>query len=106
MADAMRGCFLADPEDLSALPLAAEMAHGGSPAQTPIYRVVGGTGHLVEALARATDARLLLNHRLEAVRHGTDRVVCDVLDEENGRRLRSRLAAVAQSPRGPTLLRR
>jgi monoamine oxidase len=85
MADAMRGFFLADPEDLSALPLAAEMAQGGSPAQTPIYRVVGGTGQLVDALARATDAQLLLNHRLEAVRHGTDRVVCDVLDE-NGRR--------------------
>ena len=61
MADAMRGFFLADPEDLSALPLAAEMAQGGSPAQTPIYRVVGGTGQLVDALARATDAQLLLN---------------------------------------------
>jgi monoamine oxidase len=85
MADAMRGFFLADPEDLSALPLAAEIAQGGSPAQTPMFRVAGGTGRLVDALAAAADARMLLNHRVVGVRHATDRVVCELLDD-TGRR--------------------
>jgi monoamine oxidase len=85
LADAMRGFFLADPEDLSALPLAAELAQGGSPAQTPMFRIAGGAERLLAALSHDTDARVLLSHRLEAVRHATDRVVCQVLDE-NGRR--------------------
>jgi monoamine oxidase len=85
MAEAMRGFFLADPDDLSALQLAAEMAQGGSPAQTPVYRIVGGTGRLVDAIATATHARVLLRHRLEAVRQGADRVVCDLLDENGDR---------------------
>src|SRR4051812_1160238 len=84
LADAMRGFFLADPEDLSALPLAAELAQGGSPAQTPMFRIAGGAERLLAALSHDTDARVLLSHRLEAVRHATDRVVCQVLDE-NGR---------------------
>lgn len=80
IAEAMRGFFLADADDLSALPMAAELAQGGSPAQTPIHRIVGGIERLVAAVAAATDARLLLNHRLQSVRHGPDRVVCEVLD--------------------------
>ena len=81
VADAMRGFFLADSQDLSALPMAAELSQGGSPAQTPMHRIVGGTERLVAALAAATDARFLLNHRLQSVRHGTDRVACDLLDD-------------------------
>jgi len=81
VAEAMRGFFLADSQDLSALPMAAELSQGGSPAQTPMHRIVGGTERLVAALAAATDARFLLNHRLQSVRHATDGVVCDVLDD-------------------------
>jgi monoamine oxidase len=86
VADAMRGFFLADAEQLSALPLAAEMAQGGSPAQTPISRVEGGTGRLVAAMGKDTPARVLLNHRLHAIRHAVDRVVCSVADERGLRR--------------------
>jgi monoamine oxidase len=80
MADVMHGFFLADPEDLSALPLAAELSQGGSLPQTPMYRVAGGTERLMSALAAATDARVLLKHRLQAVRHTADRVICELLD--------------------------
>lgn len=81
VAEAMRGFFLADAGDLSALPMAAELSQEGSPAQTPMHRLVGGTERLVAALSTAADARLLLNHRLQSVRHGLDRVICEVLDD-------------------------
>jgi monoamine oxidase len=81
MADAMRGFFLADPEELSALPLAAELSQGGSLPQTVMYRIVGGTERLVSALARTAGVRLLLNHRLHAVTHASDRVIGVVRDD-------------------------
>jgi len=80
LADAMRGFFLADPEELSALPLVAELAQGESPGQTPMYRFIGGTGELIGALWRHLRARVLVQHRLQAIHHAVDRVVCAVLD--------------------------
>ncbi|HTM02860.1 MAG TPA: NAD(P)/FAD-dependent oxidoreductase [Vicinamibacterales bacterium] len=81
IADAMRGFFLADPEDLSALPLAAELSQGASPAQTPIYRIAGGNDRLLDALVKATPAKALLRHQLRAIHHATDRVICTVVDD-------------------------
>jgi monoamine oxidase len=49
-----------------------------------MFRIAGGAERLLAALSQDTDARVLLGHRLEAIRHATDRVVCQVLDE-NGR---------------------
>jgi monoamine oxidase len=43
MADALRGYFLADPEDLSVLPVVEQIANGGSPAQAEQSRIDGGT---------------------------------------------------------------
>jgi monoamine oxidase len=80
MADALRGYFLADPEDLSVLPVVEQIANGGSPAQAEHSRIDGGSDRLVEALIRATPAQLLLRHRIRAVSQAADRVVVNVED--------------------------
>jgi len=50
MVDSIRGFFLADAEELSVLPVVAQLAKTGSPAQTPVSRVVGGNDRLLQAL--------------------------------------------------------
>jgi len=80
VADSLRGFFLADPEELSALALVAQLAERGSPAQTGISRIVGGTDRLVEALVRATPAQLLFNHHVHAIAQATDRVIVRLRD--------------------------
>jgi monoamine oxidase len=82
MANALRGFFLADPDDLSVLPVVEQIVKGGSPAQAEMYCVAGGADRLVDALVASTPARLLLRHRLRAVSHATDRVVAHVEDEQ------------------------
>ncbi len=81
MADALRGFFLADPEDMSVLPLVEQLAAGGSPAQVEMYRIEGGSDRLVDALARDAGARLLLKHRIVAVTQDSNRVVVTAVDE-------------------------
>jgi monoamine oxidase len=81
MADALRGFFLADPEELSVLAVVEQLARGGSPAQAEMYCIDGGNDRLIEALARDTDARVLLRHRVAAIAHAVDRVVVTVIDE-------------------------
>lgn len=80
MADALRGFFLADPDEMSVLPLIEQLAEGGSPAQVEMYRVEGGTHRLVDAIARDADARVLLQHRVTAFAQAADRVVVTAVD--------------------------
>src|SRR6185295_17438681 len=80
IADSMRGFFLADPEELSAFPLVAQMAEHGSPARTGISRFVGGNDRLVEALINASPAQLLFNHYVHAIAQATDRVIVRLRD--------------------------
>jgi monoamine oxidase len=80
MARALRGFFLADPEEISVLPVVEQMARGGSPAQVEFFRIEGGNDRLVDALVRATPARLLLGHVIRAVSHALDRVTVSVTD--------------------------
>ena len=81
MADALRGFFLADPDELSVLPLVEQLASGGSPAQAEMYRIEGGNDRLVDALARDSRARVLLRHRVTAFTQATDRVVVTAIDD-------------------------
>lgn len=81
MVNSIRGFFLAEPEDLSVLPVVAQLADGGSPAQVPVYRIAGGNSRLVDALVAQTPARLLLAHRVHAVANATDRVLVRVTDD-------------------------
>ena len=81
MATALRGFFLADPDDISVLPVVEQVARGGSPAQVQFFRIEGGNDRLVDALVRATPARLLLRHAIRAVVHAVDRVLVHVTDD-------------------------
>ena len=74
-----RGFFLADPEDLSLLPLVEQFAESGPPGRGHIFRIPGGNDRLAtgtrEASARLTASR---NHRparrpAEGRRDGHDR---------------------------------
>jgi monoamine oxidase len=80
MADALRGFFLADPEELSVLSVVEQLASGGSPAQAQMYRIDGGNDRLVEALADDLDARVLLRHHVTAIAQPVDRVLVTVVD--------------------------
>jgi monoamine oxidase len=80
MARALRGFFLADPEEISVLPVVEQIARGGSPAQVEFFRIEGGNDRLAEALVGATPARLLLGHAIRSVSHALDRVSVAVTD--------------------------
>lgn len=80
MADAVRGFFLADPDELSVLSVVEQLESGGSPAQAEMYRIDGGNDRLVDALARDLSARVLLRHRVIAIAQPVDRVVVTVID--------------------------
>jgi monoamine oxidase len=84
MATALRGLFLADPDELSVLPVVEQIVKGGSPAQVELFRIEGGNDRLVDALVRATPARLLLGHTVRTVVQEGDRVVLRVTDAAGG----------------------
>jgi monoamine oxidase len=84
MADALRGFFLADPDDLSVLPVVEQLATGGTPAQSPVYRVAGGTDALAAAMANTLVAPVMLQHRLRAIAQSAVGVTATV-DDASGR---------------------
>lgn len=55
-----RGFFLADPEDLSLLPLVEQFADWEAPGRDAMYRVDGGNDRLATVAARKLRGRLLL----------------------------------------------
>jgi monoamine oxidase len=80
MAKALRGFFLADPDDVSVLPVIEQIDKGGSPAQVEFFRIEGGNDRLVDALLRATHSRVLLGHSIRSVANALDRVIITVAD--------------------------
>jgi monoamine oxidase len=80
LAVTIRGFFLADPPELSALPVVAQLADTGSPAQTPVFRLAGGSSRLLDAMAARSQARILLQHAVQSVAQASDRVVVRVTD--------------------------
>jgi monoamine oxidase len=79
MADALRGFFIADPDDLSVLPV-LDQVEKGSPARTEMYRIDGGGDRLVTALAKQSRAHVLLEHRLTAIAQTAEHVRVTALD--------------------------
>jgi monoamine oxidase len=55
-----RGFFLADPEDLSLLPLVEQFADWGTPGGGRIFRIPGGNDRLATGLAKRVKGSLLL----------------------------------------------
>jgi monoamine oxidase len=67
MATALRGFFLADPDQLSLLTLVELLAEEGPPGGVKVYRVMGGNDRIAAALARPLGERLRLGTVLRAV---------------------------------------
>jgi len=55
-----RGFFLADPEDLSLLPLVEQFAEWGAPGGEGMFRIAGGNDRLATGIARRLRGALLL----------------------------------------------
>jgi monoamine oxidase len=55
-----RGFFLADPEDLSLLPLVEQFAEWGAPGRDETFRIAGGNDRLATGIARKLRGALLL----------------------------------------------
>ncbi len=64
---AMRGFFLADPEDLSLLPMVDQFAQGGAPGEGEIYRIPGGNDLLPMRLADRLRAPILLRALVQSI---------------------------------------
>jgi monoamine oxidase len=84
MATAMRGYYLADPEELSSLVVAEQVAHA-APGRSAMYRIEGGTDRLVDRLARRIRGRISLRTVLRAVTT-TSRGVRVAVDAADARR--------------------
>ena len=80
IANALRGFFLADPAEISVLPVVEQLVKGGAPSQAEFYRIEGGNDRLVDALRRGAGGRLLLGHVIRAIANALDRVVITVTD--------------------------
>src|SRR6185437_751303 len=65
---AFRGFFLADPEELSVLPLVEQFAEDGTPGQGHIYRIAEGNDRLATVMARRLRGTLLLRTIVRRVR--------------------------------------
>jgi len=71
---AFRGFFLADPEDLSMLPLVEQFAEWGAPGQDRIFRIVEGNDRLATGMARRLRGKVLLNTIVRGATQDADRV--------------------------------
>ena len=73
-----RGFFLADPEDLSLLPLVEQFAESGPPGKTAFFRVKGGNDRLATALARRLRGALLLDTVVRRIVQHDERVTVTI----------------------------
>lgn len=73
-----RGFFLADPEDLSLLPLVEQFAEDGAPGRTAFHRIAGGNDRLATAAAQRLRGALLLDTVIRKVVRHDDRVTVTI----------------------------
>jgi monoamine oxidase len=74
----LRGFFLADPEDLSMLPVVEQFAEDGVPGRSTFYRVKGGNDRLATVLVKRLRGALLLNTMVRRVFQHDDRVTVTI----------------------------
>jgi len=65
---AFRGFFLADPEDLSLLPLVEQLAEWGAPGKDEMFRIEGGNDRLATLTAKRLRGALLLRTVVRRIR--------------------------------------
>ena len=86
----LRGFFLADPEDLSVLPVVEQFAESGAPGRSEIFRIPGGNDQLATGIAKRLRGAILRETILRRVSRTADGVAV-MVDDRSGRR--SELAA-------------
>lgn len=74
----LRGFFLADPEDLSLLPLVEQFAESGPPGRDKLFRIKGGNDRLATVAAKRLRGALLLNTMVRRVVQHDDRVTVTI----------------------------
>ena len=73
-----RGFFLADPEDLSMLPLVEQFAESGSPGRSRLFRIDGGNDRLATTMAKRMRGAILLKTIVRRVRCHDERVTVTI----------------------------
>lgn len=73
-----RGFFLADPEDLSMLPLVEQFAESGPPGQDRIFRIEGGNDRLATTMAKRMRGAILLKTIVRQVRSHDERITVTI----------------------------
>ncbi|HYT67563.1 MAG TPA: NAD(P)/FAD-dependent oxidoreductase [Vicinamibacterales bacterium] len=73
-----RGFFLADPEDLSMLPLLEQFAESGPPGRGRIYRIAEGNDRLTTDVAKRLKGAMLLGTIVRRVVRHDDRVTVTI----------------------------
>jgi len=73
-----RGFFLADPEDLSLLPLVEKFAEWGTPGRDEMFRIGGGNDRLATVIARKLRGALLLRTIVRRIVRGDNGAVVTV----------------------------
>lgn len=74
----LRGFFLADPEDLSLLPLVEQCAEWGTPGVSTLFRIADGNDRLATGIARRLRGALLLDTVVRRVVQHDDRVTVTI----------------------------
>jgi monoamine oxidase len=85
MLEALRGYYVAEPDELSVLVLLDQASSGETPGRTPMFRVRGGNDRLVDALAQRLSGRLELGCILRSIRQHR-RGIRAAVDDARGRR--------------------
>jgi monoamine oxidase len=101
-ASALRGLFLADPEDLSAL-VVVEQIVAGNPGRVEVSRVKQGTDKLVKALQKDARCTVDLGHAVRAVSQDS-RGVAVTVEGPGGKRAVARADYVIAAVPAPLLL--
>ena len=73
-----RGFFLADPEDLSMLPLVEQFADSGPPGRGKIFRIDGGNDRLATTIVKRLRGAVLLQTMVRRIRRHDERVTVTV----------------------------
>ena len=74
----LRGFFLADPEDLSLLPVVEQFAESGPPGRDSLHRIKGGNDRLATGIAQRLRGALLLNTMVRRVVQHDDGVTVTI----------------------------
>lgn len=77
-ARGLRGFFLADPEELSLLPLVEQFAQDGPPGRTTFFRITGGNDRLASGIVKRLRGAVLLETMVRRVVQHDDRVTVTI----------------------------